>query len=208
MSLRRLGLYCGIASPVLWLGLIAIAGALRPGFSHATQFISELGERGSSTEAMMRGGGFVFTGFLYLGFAAGLLLTLRRGWMITTASLLIAVDGIGRMGAGVFPCDPGCVGVSATQDLHKLFATIGFCSGILAAILWGILFRRLALFASLSWLSIGAGTVALVSLLLMSWSGNPLRVPGLFEHLATGVLSIWILVFAMRVVRVGDGRMP
>jgi hypothetical membrane protein len=198
MSLRRLGLYCGIASPVLWLGLIAIAGALRPGFSHATQFISELGERGSSTEAMMRGGGFVFTGLLYLGFAAGLLATLRRGWMITVASLLIAVDGIGRMGAGVFPCDPGCVGVSATQDLHKLFATIGFCSGILAAILWGILFRRLALFASLSWLSIGAGTVALVSLLLMSWSGNPLGVPGLFEHLATGVLSIWILVFAMR----------
>ena len=207
MSLRRLGLYCGIVSPVLWLGLIAIAGALRHDFSHLTQFISELGERGSATEALMRCAAFGFTGFLHLCFAAGLLAIFRHGWLPTAAALLIALDGVGRMGAGVFPCDPGCVRVSATQDLHTLFATIGFSSGILAAILWGVLFRRLAHFQSLSWLSIGSGVVALVSLLLMSWSGNPLEAPGLFEHLATGVLSAWLLVFATRLVRAESGPM-
>lgn len=201
MSLRKLGLYCGIASPVLWLGLIAFAGALRPDFSHLTNYISELGERGSATEAWVRGAAFEFTGFLYLCFAAAVLSTLQRGPAVTIACLLIALEGIGRMGAGVFPCDPGCVQVSETQALHRLFATVGFCSGILAAILWGILFRRLAQLRSLCWFSIGSGMVALVSLLLMSWEGNPFGAPGLLEHVATGVLSIWLFVFAARLVR-------
>jgi hypothetical membrane protein len=73
MPLRNVGLCCGIISPILWLALIATAGALRPDFSHVTHYISELGERGSATEALMRYGAFGFTGFLYLGFAVALL---------------------------------------------------------------------------------------------------------------------------------------
>jgi hypothetical protein len=38
-----------------------LAGALRPGFSHVTQYISELGERGSSTEVLVRYGAFEVT---------------------------------------------------------------------------------------------------------------------------------------------------
>jgi len=64
MSFRNIGLWCGIISPILWLALIAAAGALRPDFDHVTHYISELGERGSATEAVMRYGAFGFTGFL------------------------------------------------------------------------------------------------------------------------------------------------
>jgi hypothetical membrane protein len=200
-SLPRLGLYCGIASPVLWLGLIAVVGSVQPGFNHLTHYISELAARGSSTEALMRSVAFGFTGFLYLGFAAALLSIFPRGWMFAVAALLVALDGIGRMGAGVFPCDSGCVRVSGDQDLHKLFATVGFLAGISAAILWGVLFRRLASLRSLSWFSIGSGIVALAALLLMSWKENPAGVPGLFELIATAALSIWVFVFAARVIR-------
>jgi hypothetical protein len=133
MPLRKFGLYCGIISPILWLALIATAGALRPDFSHVTQYISELAERGSATEALMRYGAFGLTGLLYLCFAGALLATFRNGWLSRAAALLIALDGVGRMGAGAFPCDPGCVQVSLGPDLHKLFATIGFSSGILPA---------------------------------------------------------------------------
>ena len=156
MSLRRIGLWCGILSPVLWLGLIVITGAMRPGFSHATQFISELGERGSATELLMRGLGFGFTGLLYLGFAAAAAATFRRGWLIVIACLLIALDGTGRMGAGVFPCDPGCMRVSPTQDLHQMFATMGFLSAVVAAIFWGVVVRRVSSLRSFSWPSVAA----------------------------------------------------
>ena len=198
MPLRKLGLCCGIVSPILWLALIATAGALRPGFSHVTQYISELAERGSTTETLMRYGAFGFTGFLYLCFAGAVLVTVPDGWLRRTAAILIAVDGIGRMGAGVFPCDPGCVQVSPGQDIHKLFATIGFSSGVAAAIVWGFVVRRVPPLRSLSSFSVWSGVVAFVSLVLMSATRNPALPSGLFEHLATVVLSVWLLVFASR----------
>jgi len=207
MPLRTLGLACGIISPVLWLALIATAGALRPEFSHLTDYISELGEQGSPTETLMRYAAFGFTGFLYLCFAGALRATFPDGWLSTAGALLIALDGVGRMGAGAFPCDPGCAGVSPMQDLHEMFATVGFSSGILAAIVWGVFLRRLRPFRPLSSFSVGSGVVALVSLLLMSWPGDRAPAPGLFEHVATAVLSIWLLVFAGRLVWVSRAMM-
>ena len=201
MSLRRLGIVCGILGPLLWLSLIGLAGAMRPEFSHITHYISELGERGSSTEYLMRYVAFGFTGFLYIGFAAALPATFRYGWHSTLAAGLIGLDGLGRIGAGVFACDPGCGGLSSNQELHRLFATFGFSSGILAAIAWGFSFKRQGWPQALTWYSVGTGILALVFLLLMSWSRNPLHAPGLFEHLASGVLSLWLLVFATRLMR-------
>ena len=201
MPLRNVGLCCGIVSPILWLALIATAGALRPDFNHLTHYISELGERGSATEALMRYGAFGFTGFLYICFAGALLATFRDGRLERTAALLIALDGVGRIGAGSFPCDPGCIQLSPGPDLHELFATIGFSSGVLAAFLWGALFRRIPSLRPLSSFSVGCGAVALVFLVIMTWVSDPALPPGLFEHLATVVLSVWLLVFAGRLVR-------
>lgn len=199
---RVFGLYCGIVGPILWLSLIAIAGALRPDFSHLTHYISELGERGSTTEALMRYGGFEFTGVLYLCFAGALLPTFRNGWLATSAIMLIALDGVGRFGAGVFPCDPGCVQATAGPNLHRLFATLGFCSGTLATFFWGFVVRRIPPLRSLTLFSLASGAVASVSLVLMSRALDPAHPPGLLEHLATVVLSLWMIVFASRVVRV------
>jgi len=200
MSLRTLGLYCGIISPLLWLALIATAGALRPDFSHVTHYISELGERGSATEALMRYWAFGFTGFLYLCFAGALLAAFRTGSLFRVATLLIALDGVGRIGAGVFPCDAGCVQTTAGPNLHKWFATLGFCSGIAAAFLWAFLVRRIPPLRSFSSFSVACGAGALVSLLLMTWAGDLALPPGLFEHVATLVLSTWLLVFASRLL--------
>lgn len=200
VSLRKSGILCGVVGPIVWLSLIAGAGAMRPEFNPLVQYISELGERGSSTEFLMRYAAFGFNGVLYLCFAAALRATFRDGWLSAVAAALIGLDGVGRIGAGVFACDPGCAGVSSNQELHRLFATLGFLSGILAAVTWGIVLRRHKWLTSLAWYSVGSGIVTLVLLLLMSWSNNPVNAPGLFEHLATGVLSLWVLVFAARLI--------
>ena len=204
MRLRRLGILCGVLGPLFWLSLIAVAGAMRPGFSHVTQYISELGERGSSTETLMRYAAFEFTGFLYLCFALALMADFRKSRFTWLAAYLIAIDGMGRIGAGVFPCDPGCVGLSLSQNFHHFFATVGFCSGILATIVWGIIFRIQGWSKMFTWYSVGTGISALFFLLLMSWNQNPVKTPGLFEHLATGILSLWLLVFAACLFRNSD----
>jgi hypothetical membrane protein len=201
MKLRRFGIYCGIVAPVLWLSLIALAGAMRPEFSHVNQYISELGERGSATEILMHYIGFEFSGFLYLCFATALPANLRAGWRSALIAVFIGLDGLGRIGAGIFACDPGCDGLSSSQALHRLFATTGFSAAILAAIACGVLLRTHAWLGSLSGYSIGSGVLATIFLLLMTWDSNPILASGLSEHLATGALSLWLLVFAARLLR-------
>lgn len=200
MRLQKIGFSCGILAPVLWLTLICLTGAMRPEYSHIAQYISELGEKGSNTEKLMRYAGFEVTGFLYLVFASALWTSFGNHWLRLAASL-IALDGIWRIGAGIFPCDPGCVGLSIGQHLHHDFATFGFLSGVCSAIICGIAFRRIHLSRYLSWYSIGSGVFALSFLLLMSWQDNPIKSPGLFEHLATLLLSVWLLVFAVYCLR-------
>ena len=53
----------------------------------------------------------------------------------------------------------------------------------------------------LSLFSIGCGTLGLVSLLLMQASVESRAGTGLFERLSTGVLSLWVFVFAVRMWR-------
>jgi hypothetical membrane protein len=193
------------------MSLIAAAGSVRPDFNHVTHYISELGERGSSTEIVMRTAAFGFTGFLYLCFASVLPAIFRDGWRSALAAGLLGLEGLGRMGAGAFACEPGCEGVSSSQELHHLFATIGFLSGVLAAIAWGIVARRRGWPRAFALYSAASGIAALGFLLLMSWSRNPVQAPGLFEHLATAVLSIWLLIFAVRLrreSRAPAGRLP
>ncbi len=54
LSRYKVGNLCGILAPLLWASAIIVCGRLRPEYSHYTQYISELGERGSSTEFIMR----------------------------------------------------------------------------------------------------------------------------------------------------------
>jgi len=46
-----------------------------------------------------------------------------------------------------------------------------------------------------------SGVLGLAFLLLMVWSAEQGSARGLFERLSSGVLSLWILVFALRLAR-------
>jgi hypothetical membrane protein len=203
MSFRllRAGLWCGIVSPIVWLAVLGSAMLARPAFSPVTDFISELGEAGSTTEQFVRYAGFEFTGLLYIVFAIAVAALVRDGAWSAVAALLIALDGIGRIGAGVYPCDLGCESVSATQALHRLFATVGFCSGVLAAFAWGVVARRHAWLRGFANVSTGAGLLTTALLLLMTWGANPYPLTGLYEHLATVMISVWTFALAVRLVR-------
>ncbi|MBI5792804.1 MAG: DUF998 domain-containing protein [Rhodocyclales bacterium] len=203
-----IGLLCGLVAPVLWAAVIVVAGELRPGFDHVGQYISELGERGSTTESFMRYAGFVATGLMHVGFAAAFhARVVRLGYrprLALLVALLVALNGIGRIGAGWFPCEPGCAAPDVLgQRLHGLSATMAFLAMIAATLLAGGLFsgeRRLR------WLgpySLATGCAGLLFLALMS-AGEAARLHvGLHERLASGVLTLWVFVTAWSLRRRG-----
>lgn len=200
MMLYKIGVLCGILAPLLWASAIILCGSRRPEYSHLTQYISELGERGSSTEFLMRYVGFVPTGLMHVAFAASLYAAFRGSRLSSMAAALLALNGLGRIVSGLFPCEAGCAGprVLLNQKLHTLGAGVGFLGLIGASILWGIIFRRHKSLRGLSLYSIGTGLFGLAFLLLMSWSAGLRAGTGLYERLSSGVLSLWVLVFAIR----------
>jgi hypothetical membrane protein len=199
VSLDRVGILCGLAAPVLWAAAITLCGSLRPGYSHLTQYISELGERGSSTESLMRYAGFVLTGILHVLFAGSLYGALKGDRLAPAPPLLLALNGLGRVAAGLFPCEVGCAGprVLLSQKLHSLAAGVGFFSLIGAAIIGGVVLRRRGL-GKMSAYSIISGSLGLVFLLLMSGGAESRAGTGLYERLSSGLLSLWVLVLAAR----------
>ncbi len=197
MSLRRITLLCGVFAPPLWAASIAICGALRPGFSHVAQYISELGERGSSTELFMRYGGFVPTGLMHVAFAAFLFATFR-GRLAAGGAVLLGVNGLARIGAGFFSCEPGCAeAASLAAQLHGLFASVGFAALLASVLLWGLEFLRSDL-RGLAVHSAACGAIGVAFLALMVWNPEPGGWRGAYERVASGVLSLWIFVFALR----------
>lgn len=204
----RAGLLCGLVAPVLWAAMIVITGELRPGFDHVVQYISELGERGSSTEMPMRYGGFVTTGLMHIAYALAFYVTVKRAtqrpWLTLLVALLIGLNGLGRIGAGIFACEPGCAAPDVlAQRLHSQSATVAFLAIAGATLLGAILFRNARRLRSLSAYSLLSGTAGLIFLALMSASEATHAHTGLFERLASGVLTLWVFVTALRLRRIG-----
>lgn len=204
--LVRVGLGCGLLAPLLWAAVIVIAGEMRPGFDHLQQYISELGERGSATGPLMRYGGFVATGLLHLAYAAAFYsavtaIARRRGLALLVA-VLIAGNGLGRIGAGLFACEPGCAApLVLSQRLHSLAASFAFLSIAAAALLAARLFHAEQRLWPLALFSLASAATGLLALALMTAGAPPQAYAGLFERLASGVFSLWILVTAHRLWR-------
>ena len=189
-------------APLLWAATIVFAGELRPGFDHASQYISELGERGSSTELLMRYGSFVPTGLMHAGFAvafgAVLMRLGARPGLTALITLLLALDGFGRVGAGLFSCEPGCASPEVfAQRVHNLSATVAFLSIIVATLLAPLVFRHHALLRPLSVYSFVSGCAGILFLALMRASEATGVATGTYERFATGALSLWVLVTAL-----------
>ena len=200
----RAGILCGVLAPLLWASVIVLGGSLRPGFSQFTQYISELGERGSSTELLMRYGAFVATGLMHLAFATALATIFRSSRLGVAAAVLVGLNGLARIGAGYFPCDAGCTETgSLGQRMHSHSAAVGFLSLAISTILWSVVLRRTPNLRNLSAYSVASGVLGFAFLLLMVGSAETGTARGLFERLSSGVLSLWILVFALRLQRRG-----
>ena len=97
----------------------------------------------------------------------------------------------------------GCVlpRLLLNQKLHSLSAGVGFFALIGASLLWGIVFRRYQNLRNLSVYSFVSGCLALLFLALMSWSAELRLGTGVYERLSTGLLSLWMLVLAVRLWR-------
>ena len=165
-------LACGLA-PALFVAVLLVDGATRPGYSPMHHFGSELslGSRG-----WVQVTNFIVTGTLLLGFAAGLRRALGsgRGWV--AAPILAGVFGVTLIVAGIFPTDPkpgyppGTAGtVEATTVpgmIHDLNALPCFAALTAAVLVLALRFAGEPGRRGWMWGSLAAGLVVPVTFVL------------------------------------------
>ena len=179
---------------ILW------AGALEPGYSHLGQFVSELGAADASHQQAFSYCGLVLCGSLTALFALGLFLRLRpSGWLLA-ASALVAVVGVARAVAGLFPCDPGCdlEQMSAAARVHALSGFLALTSGALAPLALAAGLRTIGRGWLYAW-SLGVGLVSLVLVPLLFGLGPDFLFIGAIQRIILTLFYGWIVMLSVSV---------
>lgn len=193
----RVLLVTGIAAPIV-LGLaVFLGGSLYPGYSHVSQFISELGATGAPFPSILNFGGLIPAGALTLAFALAMHWRYRSGTTLTISCALVALAGLSQLIAGVFPCDPGCSfeAMSRSAQIHALAAFSASFSRFLAPLLFAVANR--AKHARLFWSSLLLGAGALAALAVGSQQGADSPYVGVLQRIHVALFFTWVLIVAI-----------
>lgn len=206
---RRL-LWAGALSGPIFLLTAFVTGSTTPGYDQARHPISSLaiGEYGWIQIA-----NFILCGVLTLGFAWGLRQNLHASARRTLAGpLLIAVWGLGMIGAGVFVADPvgGYPAGTAAQGVHTWhgrlhdfpFSTFGFLAAILACLVFA---RRFATWRQSGWAVYSALSAAVITAGVVTsnlgFAGTTLvGQAGLLQRLTVLAMLGWLTALAIRLL--------
>lgn len=184
-STRRL-LRAGFFAGPLYLVVGYAQGFLREGFDFKRHALSQLsnGEQGWIQTA-----NFVVTGLLIFAGAVGVRRVLRGQRAGTAGPILLAIFGLGILGAAVFKADPGngfppgtpeTAEMTRTGMMHFMVAGIAFYAIIIASFVFAARYAKLH---RTGWAVASAvtGLFFLVSFsAIATGSSSPLLIPGLY----------------------------
>jgi hypothetical protein len=185
------------------VGILLIAvlwgGAAYPGYDHARQFMSELGATGSVTRPWVNPFGYIPNG---LCMALGSLLAawiLRRSALAVVACLLLAGNGFGMTGAGVYPCDFECSRSDPTPAgmLHDLFGGLGYLCAILGVGLAALWART----SDARWLAPLGVVVLIVSIAGFYGVVAEVELKGLYQRAMEASLAVFMLALGWALVQ-------
>lgn len=190
-------LAAGALSFLPHLAAIIVATTMRPNFDHKRQFLSELGDSASPTAALFNYFGIMPTGVLILVFGVGLALVFRAELPLRLAGALVAVHGLCRICAAMFPCDAGCrpLSPSYSQMVHNATATTAFLALTVALFVVGawLIKRRQPISIIVLTYSLGIVAIAAQALLALGSAAST----GLYQRVALGALQLWLVVFSV-----------
>ena len=167
---RQLAFPAAVVCALCVLLMTLLAGMATPGYSHAAQFISELGAAQAAYEYPVRFFGFLPAGIALLAFCGFAHASLPKSGLTTAALGALALYALGYVAAAFFPCDLGCrpSNPSASQIIHNLVGGIGYllAPGLLFAL--ALSARSWPASAPLAALGFIAAGIAVLGLLTLS----------------------------------------
>jgi hypothetical membrane protein len=193
----------GVAGPLLFTLTTIVCAALRPGYSHIAQFISELGSTGTPNAYLMNFAGFIPAGVMIASLGLSLILLLPKRFLTLSGSVLITVFGICTVVVGIFSNDaPGFSGEgSLANRIHDLVSLLMFLCVIIGILMLGISFRRLPSWRRLWLYSLVSALISLVLLIALINSIESLRYTGMWQRLFLLSIFLWMGIVGMHIYR-------
>ena len=190
-GLSRLAFAAIVAGVGVLFAAVVWGGVVYPGYDHARQFMSELGATGAVTGSRVSNWGFVPNGVLVTVFSLLAAWILRRSALAVVACLLLAANGVGMAGAGVYPCDFECSrsDPSAAAMLHDLFGGLGYLCAILGVGLASLWARK----SDAPWLAPLGVVVLIVSVIGFYGVVAEVELFGLFQRAMETALAVFML---------------
>jgi len=198
---RKILFVCGMLIPVTYIFLYILGGALRPGYNHISDSVSELLSPGAPNRLLLSIINIGY-GLLNILFGIGVLQFIKGGehnlligrigaWMIISV-------GVAIVGATIFPQDAAGT-PSTVPGLVHLILVFGVMLpfSFLSTLLIGFWAKKSGIFsgfATYSFVSVGA--IVLLGILAGPTVGTPLM--GLVERISALVVGQWIFVFALK----------
>ena len=188
----------GILGPLVYFLLLTTLGFLWEGYSPLRDSMSELGAVDSPYKTMMNVLGFMGLGLSILLFALAYHRQMEKSWLVKLTMLFLTIAGVFMIVVGFFPCDSGCVDVTATGKLHSLTSIPQSIALPLAAISSAFAFGRDRRFGQ-KWqlASFWIGVASLATGPLMSFSFSQ-PIVGLVQRLGIGLSLLWMLIVATK----------
>lgn len=198
-AIRRFALV-GLVGPIVWWLLVVVNGAITPGYSHVSDFISTLGAVGAPYAPIQTINFLVFGGAI-LALTMGLHARFDAGRRPRLGTVLLGVFGVGVILAGVFPEHPAAPD-STTNLLHNLVSTIAFVAGIVGV---ALVTRRIGTDdrwpAYRSELTLTVAVVLVSFVVFMGSVFSESAYVGLTQRLFIGVMSLWVMGQSYRLYR-------
>ena len=201
----KLAFFTGILGSLAVVLLTVIGGANFPNYSHASQFISELGANGAPNGRIISLGGFLPAGILIIVFAFFAWRSLPRSGGTTLGLFGMVLFALGYLIAAFFPCEGDCRSAEPTlsQAIHNLFGLAGYMVAPLSLFVLGWQARRWARATHLAVLGFTGAGLALLGLLFLS---PDFKYVGVAQRTLEGSVLLWIMACALYLGYVRDAR--
>lgn len=200
---------CGVFSAVVFISATILGGAIRPGYSHINDTISELFSPGSPNKPLLDTLDTLHTLSAILGalFGLGLLLFVRGSGHsemvgIIGAVLIIATGLVNIATATVFPQDAFASPATFPGEMHKILAGVLALLSMSSTLLLGIWLNRSGTFPGFGTYSfITFAVVLLTGGFAVAKLGTPIM--GLTERITIAAGMQWSIMLSLSMYSYG-----
>ena len=197
-------IFCGMLVPFAYIFLYILGGALRPGYSHISESVSELLSPGAPNKKLLDIINLTFALLLTL-FGIGVFRFVMDHEQSTLAGrigagLIIAV-GVASIGSAIFPQDATGTPRTLPGTLHVIFVFGCQIPGsLLSTLLIGIWMNQANIFPGFATYSfISTGVIVLSGILAGPTMGTPIM--GLVERISALAVHQWVFLLAWNLFR-------